>query len=115
MILAMVFAAAVADAELVDLRSKLSQAAWSMCIDNRIEKLRKTKAIADAPKSVSVAFAMQQCHAFGQDLKRTLPDVVTKMLAAEGADLYEPKIVEMLTDEAFQRLEDAMRKEKEAS
>lgn len=112
--MAFVLTAAVADPDLVTLRYETSLTAWSMCIDRQLEKIGGPLVGADVPRTGRVSIAMDQCHVFAQDFKRTLPDSVAKYLKDQGVEHYAPSVVDMLADGMFDEVETNMRREKEA-
>lgn len=103
---------ATLDPDLVSLRSEAARAAWSMCLDDQMAKVRRSTGTPVIPEEAIVGAAMEQCYVFGQDVKRTLPDVVTGMLRGKGITSYSQGVVDGIVDGTFKSVEDELRREK---
>lgn len=112
--LSLVLLMAATDPDLVSLRAEASLAAWSMCVDHQMEKTQASLVGPKANRATLVELAMSQCYVFGQDYKRTLPDVAVGILADQGVKHYSPGVVDSIADEAFRQREEQLRNSKVA-
>ena len=103
---------AAADPAVATLRYETSLASWSICIDRQMAHPLGPPAQAARPERVS--FAMGRCAVFGEDFRRTLPDMAARHLAEEGVRDPSPDLVGGLVEEMFRLVSDDLRREKEA-
>lgn len=99
MLVALAMAMSVSS-EIASMRAALSQTAWQICVNRQTDKsLEQAPSIG---RDGAVMVAMESCFVFGEDYKRTLPDIVIYMLKEKGIkNAEQPSIVSMLVDESF--------------
>lgn len=75
-----------------------------------MEKTQASLVGHEANREALVELALSKCYVFGQDYKRTLPDVAVGILADQGVKHYSPGVVDSIADEAYRQQEEQLRK-----